>query len=1541
MMGKLRLNQKNKKLFLVILLVLILLIGSFALYNILGLAATADDNKIAIKNVGITNIDTGSGTFDSDDGLSFNSDGYTINNYIAGNDSGKDNRLVRSFDTITYHFEFNITGKNDQKDYDNRKVSIKVILSDEEAKYVSFDANTSSLEKNHTFDFDGIYSYGNNFSADITLYILGAKNGSTVDPKFEIQESTNTDSNYVVTLGNSGSNHNYSYNSEKSNKYSTTASFTSYMPTIVSSKTANVSIKLLSQTSEGQKATYNSLVGRYLTYVFGIEMLGDTTKGIKGYTMPEGNITFNANLSQNGSTKTILTDSSFARLYGPETISGIEPVVVSIPYSSSSVESSRKAKNPGKISLVKVDDSNYSITISDYYTSYSSVKINADGSNLSNSENIIGTYALTIFSSRSNEDSKNDIITNMSINNIKAVDTAGTNLTINDVSATAVNKYYEEVDYSLTGAFYDLSGNKVSSGQYNDGKTTYDNINGMGSTSKGATLTYKTIFNYKKTLSDQGLKEVIKIDPNAFRVVPIDGKNDIKITVESSDGSKLSSDDFEVKFVSGSFDNANYSAKNYSTLDSRLNGEDADSIKSACNLVNQNLNNSSVNQIQNLYGGPCIEANETIETIFDNIVDAKTNDKNEIPITKVIVQTKNGVKLPDSAKVTIEVGIRVRDISDLTQTYQITSLATSSDYDSNLTYYAPRITNDDNSITSPNNYNKTIYKGSNISYIDIDSSWGDSLKIVNFTSKETITVTNKNSDGSTKINYNANSGETINYNIKTTIVDNSESVGADDVWYINSLKIYVTIPQGLVYVPDKDLGTPEVATDNDGNTLLTYTLPYTKPNQKIKDINFKAIISPTIKGSAVPITVSSRVEAININNETDTSYFGSLSDSFTIYATGIQNVIVSQKVGDSGSVVEKDSEFSYLLGGYNNTGTNITDYTIVDILPSSGDKNGSKFSGSYKVKVTLPNTLGNAKVYCSTQKYSELTNEVLNNNNKFEECNITDEYVEASAIQIKNITINSDSYMDDIIISIKPTGNSYSDKYINSFIGGSETYSQNESNKIETRVVSRNISGRVFVDTDEDGVENDGDTYLSDIPVTLYKLDSDNNLTKVEETVTDKNGLYKFYDLDVGRYKIRANYNNSLYDLTLRYATEDTTIDSDAYKIGEGVVEISNKRTPDESDGIKVTREIESVDNMNIGLISRKSFGFDISKYITKIDLNYNNTLNTYNYDNQNKVLLSVKNSLQATAKIYYGIKIENNSTKAGYVNLINENIPNGLTFNSYDPDNAGWFYQNGEIQNISLANDLINPGESRYLKIVLNMPRQEQAKSFINTVTLLDIEEYNPEPLVDDVNADINSYKVGEAVSYAGINWHIIGTENKENGEQILTLLADSGTISTKMSHTSSDSSIYKWSDSLINKYINGDFINENTLNLPILYDNSICDDASGLPVASYGGTLLSEGTCQSYIYNTYKVRLLTEKEFETLLSTESDLEWLTTGSYWLENSSYVTPEYNAYGIQTNSISSKAKAVVNNTSIQDTLGNTKLEVRPVITISSSNVILE
>ena len=1571
MVGKIK--KLEKRQIAIIALVITLAITSLLVYNKVARADTAA-NKVAISNFSIIGIDTGTSVFDTSDiadSSKVSDMDVADTGYIAGNDHNAQNRLVRSFDKLIYHFDFGIEGKAAGYPYEERTVNVKVILSDEEAKYVAFDDKSTGGETSHVFAFSGLDTYGN-YKKDITLYVLGAPNGMKIHPKFEIQESTNTDSNYVVTLGKvSDTTTYYEYNSEDDEKYSTVAStpnFRNYMPTIVSSKNAKITLSISPQTSEGQKAVVNGVTGRYLTNVISFKIVGDDIKGIKGLTMPNGNdVSFTADLYQtvNGNASEnprVIINDEWVRLYSPDTVSGIEPIVVNTPYSAGSVADNQKAKYAGKLEFKKTGSvckasqncDMYTGTISGYKIPFKSAYNNADGSTISKSEYVIGTYAITAFSGRGVKDGKNDIEYRFSSPFI-TVGLVGDGSSLTDaMNSQIINKYYETKDYKISGSFYDESDSKLSSGD----------TNGKGSISKGTTVNFKTVFDYSKTLSDQGLKEVIKVDPNAYRIVPKNDEEDIDIKIEGAEDIKLSKDDFEIKYISGNYNNENYVATNYddSTLDSRLNPEDVDTIKSQCSIVNKDLSKYTVDQVMNLYGGPCIKAkDESFEQSFEKIVKAKSDDK-EVPITKVIVQTKKGVKLPDNVRVTINIPVRVRNVGDITQTYQATVVATSSDYDEKLTYYGPMISSSDDSITSVNNYSKTIYKGKSIVSID-DRVWGDSLKIVNFTSRQVVSVTNKNTDGSLKIRYNSNEGDIIHYNVKTIIQDNNEQVGADDVWYINHLKVEVTIPKELNYVEDAKLGTPEVINNADGTKQLIYTLPYTKPNQKIKDINFDATISPEIVGSGVPITVTSKVEAININNEVDSSYFGSLSSSFTIYASGDDNVVLFGQVGEEGSVVEKNQEFSYYLKAYNNTENDINDYEIMSILPSTGNKQGSNFDGTYKVKITLPNSFGNAKVYCSTKNYNGLVNDVSDKNNEFKECNAMDDYVSATAIKITNISIANRHYMDKIKLSILPTGNKYSNKYVNSFVGESPTfseYTQTSSNKTTVRVVSRSISGRIFMDVNEDGIENNGDKYLSDMKLTLYKLDNDDNMNEIKSTTTNKNGEYVFNDLDVGRYKIRlTEVDSQKYDLTLRYGTEDLEHDSDAYKVSDTIYEISNKKTPEELDGILVSREIESVTDMNIGLVSKKSFGFDIAKYITKVELNTTAGLNTYNYTNQNKVSLSVKNSLKATARVYYGIKIENNSNSAGYVRLINESIPEGLNFNLNDSYNSQWIYQDGQVRSIVYENDLIKPGETRYLQIVLDMPTQLEAKRFVNTVTLLNIEKYEPEKLADDTNAEPSTYEIGDAVSYAGLNWHVIKSEDI-NGDEVVTLLADSGSISSLYAHTSSTTDTYKWSTSKINKYLKGGVFDtesnlskETTLNLPSLYDNVICDDASGTPNMSYGGTI--GGNCMSGLFETSKVRLLTAEEFKTLTSSGlTDLSWLYgRKDFWLMNSVWVEQKHDVYGqlVKETNVKNLAQ-FVSGTSVRTGYNSTtdvskwdysdkSKDVRPVIKVSSRNVILE
>lgn len=1558
-------NKKNKKILMLGTLLIVLLGVSFIIYTVTG--ANTGDNRIRISYAKMTSIKTGAGNFNND-GLDYNTGGsfsesYSKDSgYVAGSDSNDRNRIVRSFDTLVYNFDYLLEDKNESDDFDDRIVNVTVELTQDEAKYIAFDKNGTPGEASHTFTFEGASTYGME-NASVTLYVLGAPNGTTISPKFTIKESTDQDNG--VTLGKMNDNtNNYAF---EDNRYKTTAEFINYMPTVVSSTEGTIDLRILSTTAEeSQQAMYNNQVGRYITYVIGAKLNGNGESGIKGYTMPTGNISFDVNFVQTGNNTPIFNEN-WGRLYGEYKVDDINPIYVNIPYSTSHSNSSNKQiVNPGNLTVTSKGNGVYNISISDYSTLYAYPNVGADNNVIDSSDNYISSVALTTFSPRTTEDGKNDITVTLNTTGGVFTSTSGATNNIANQSVSNVNKYYENIDYSLVSGFYDSTGTtKLSIDTNLNGNVMK---NGSGALSKGSNFVYKIDFNYNKTLSDQGLKEIVKIDDNAFRFMPFNDKDDYEIELKCGNGdcSSISKDDFEVKFVTGSFDSANYSLNDVNNLN--LSEVEKGTVASRCSSID--LSSLNVNQIQNLYGGPCIKANTGIENEYEKIVKAKTEDGSEIPITKAIIQTKEGVNLPDNITVTVKFNLRVRNVTDITQTYQATVLARTSDYDNTLYYYAPGVDGED-SVCNPDNYIKTVYQGTSI--VNGDTSlFGDSLKVVNFTSREEITVTNKNSDGTMKVNYNVMDNDTITYNVKTIIEDYNEAVGADDVWYINSLYIQIILPSDLEYIPDADLIQPLHFYEGPDYSTLEYSLPYTKPNMKIPEINFRAKIKPTLSSgsSAKPLTVTSHVYAQNINNETDTSLFGLLTGDFTIYATGLNTVIVGQEVGANGTVVEKNEQINYILKAYNNTPENISDYSIIDVLPYSGDDNGSNINGSYSVKVTMPDSLANAKVYCSKATPSSIKQEPLNENNEWEECNVTEEFTnKVTAIKIDNISINSASYMDNILVTLKPSGNKYSNVYANNFVGANKTHAATTSNTIKVKVVSRKISGRVFIDVSGNGVKDGNETYVAGIPVTLKVLRDGNETETIAETTTDKDGYYEFKDLDKGRYKLLLEYDSSKYDLTLRYATEDTSKDSDAYKVDDsGKAAISNKRIPDDPNGIRLTKDVTNVSDMDMGLIARQSFGFTMKKYITKIDLTYNGTVSTTEYDNQSSVPITVRNSWNATAKVYYGIAITNNSTKAGYVNLIQEDIPQGMIFDSSYPENQDWFEVNGVLQTNSLTEDLIQPGETRYLQISLFMPKREEAGTFLNTVSIIESTMYDPEALAEDNEYSNNDkFIIGDALTYAGVNWHVIGVTTNEDNSQNLTLLADSGTISDKKSHTNSSNETYSWGQSMIKGFINYSWSNSNTLNTPILYDQVVCDDASGLEAGSYGGTM--NGRCQSNMYTTSKVRLLTLDEYTSLTTSSlSDLSWLYgSNDFWLQNTDYISPEYletykNAYnnsfankehtetyedvsyGIQQNSVYNQAMYIGRSGSNYVNLidnASAKKEVRPVITISTNNIVAE
>ena len=165
-----------------------------------------------------------------------------------------------------------------------------------------------------------------------------------------------------------------------------------------------------------------------------------------------------------------------------------------------------------------------------------------------------------------------------------------------------------------------------------------------------------------------------------------------------------------------------------------------------------------------------------------------------------------------------------------------------------------------------------------------------------------------------------------------------------------------------------------------------------------------------------------------------------------------------------------------------------------------------------------------------------------------------------------------------------------------------------------------------------------------------------------------------------------------------------------------------------------------------------------------------------------------------------------------------------------------------------------------------------------------------------------INNYAVGQAITYAGINWHVF----KINGLSA-TLLADSGTIATRMSFDTTYNASYPsctysptgycgnnvWSTSQIKAYLNGTWLSGTSLST-----SNLIDDGNGY------------------------VRLITNSEYSTFKAAVGAQTWLysSTISWWWTMTSSGT--YKLYAITDAGVSNPLMEAFD-----------KAYVRPVITI--------
>jgi len=257
------------------------------------------------------------------------------------------------------------------------------------------------------------------------------------------------------------------------------------------------------------------------------------------------------------------------------------------------------------------------------------------------------------------------------------------------------------------------------------------------------------------------------------------------------------------------------------------------------------------------------------------------------------------------------------------------------------------------------------------------------------------------------------------------------------------------------------------------------------------------------------------------------------------------------------------------------------------------------------------------------------------------------------------------------------------------------------------------ISGTAWLDANKDATITEGETKVANIPVKA--LDKDGNVKATATTAED--GTYTLQGLAKGTYTVIFEYDSSKYMLT-EYQKEGTE-ESKNSKVVDGNYNGKKVATTN-----NITIDNTSIANINIGLIEGSNFDLSLNKKVTQISMANTKTTKTKKYDTQlAKIDLDYKYINSTKIAVEYEITVTNEGDIPGYASKIVDYLPEGFDFSS--ELNKDWYTSGKGIETNALEKELINPGESKTVTLVLTKNMTENGNGiYSNTAEIA--EAYN-----------------------------------------------------------------------------------------------------------------------------------------------------------------------------------------------------------------------
>lgn len=280
------------------------------------------------------------------------------------------------------------------------------------------------------------------------------------------------------------------------------------------------------------------------------------------------------------------------------------------------------------------------------------------------------------------------------------------------------------------------------------------------------------------------------------------------------------------------------------------------------------------------------------------------------------------------------------------------------------------------------------------------------------------------------------------------------------------------------------------------------------------------------------------------------------------------------------------------------------------------------------------------------------------------------------------------------------------------------------------------ISGVAWLDENENGKRDENEKLLNDLTVKLFNLDNNTNVS----TKTQENGKYVFENIENGRYVVIFEYDTRKYMLTTYNANGvEESKNSDAENVTMTIDGVNKKVVATDT----LTINKNNLTNIDIGLKEAKVFDLELSKMISKVTVTNGAVTKTYNYNDVNLAKAEIKGKYLSGSivLIEYKIRVTNNGDIAGYARKIVDYKPNDLEFNS--EINSKWYKSGNNLYTNSLAETIINPGETKELTLILTKKMTNTNTGLTNNKAEI-VEDYNNLG-ISDLDSTLNNKQENE----------------------------------------------------------------------------------------------------------------------------------------------------------------------------------------------------